>query len=175
MPIRGGVEYARPRKARGQGQRHKKKSVAKDSPSEDRPFRGQGQECSRPRTKDTGTSVLQKKKRSSKTFFRRSPKEENKKGLRKYSPRFPAFSNDVLTILKIVLSSSQGQDNFRGLEVSRLRTSKCILKDSTSDAYHLIAPTTFSNLPVLVEFKLLTLSNCFFRQGFTLGIATNNY
>ena len=45
------------------------KSEAKDSLSEDRPFRGQAQECSRPRprTKDTATSVL-KKKKSSKSF-----------------------------------------------------------------------------------------------------------
>ena len=36
--------------------------------------------------------------------------------------------------LKIVLSSSRGQGNFRGLEASRpsLRTSKCVLEDSTS-------------------------------------------
>ena len=36
---------------------------AKDSPSGDRPSRGQGKECSRPRprTKDTSASVLQKK------------------------------------------------------------------------------------------------------------------
>ena len=34
---------------------------AQDSLSEDRLSRGQGQECSRPRTKDTGASVLQKK------------------------------------------------------------------------------------------------------------------
>ena len=47
-----------------------KKSEAKDSLSEDRHSRGQGQECSRPRprTKDTGASVLQKKK-SLKFFF----------------------------------------------------------------------------------------------------------
>ena len=40
-----------------------KKSEAKDSLSEDRPSRGQGQECSRPspRTKDTAASVFQKK------------------------------------------------------------------------------------------------------------------
>ena len=38
-----------------------KKSEAKDSLSKDRPSRGQGQECSRPRTKDTAASVLQKK------------------------------------------------------------------------------------------------------------------
>ena len=64
--------------------RTQKKSEVKanDSPSEDRPSRGQGQECStpKPRTKDTGASVLQKK--NFKKIFRRSLKEENKKGLR---------------------------------------------------------------------------------------------
>ena len=41
----------------------KSEAKAKDSLSEDRPSRGQGQECSRPRprTKDTATSVFQKK------------------------------------------------------------------------------------------------------------------
>ena len=60
--------WSRGHKARGQGQGHKKKSEAKDSLCEDRHSRGQGQECSRPRPKDTGASVLQKKK-SSKKFF----------------------------------------------------------------------------------------------------------
>ena len=49
----------------------------------------------------------------------------------------------ILTIQKIVLSSSRGQGNFRGLEASRPRprTSKCVLeakdvlKDSTSDSH----------------------------------------
>ena len=65
-------------RTKGSGPRPRTQKIseakAKDSPSEDRPSRGQGQECSRPRprTKDTGASVLQKKK-SSKTFFRRSP------------------------------------------------------------------------------------------------------
>ena len=45
---RGGVKYTR------------LEAKAKDSFSEDRPSRGQGQECSR--TKDTAASVLQKKK-----------------------------------------------------------------------------------------------------------------
>ena len=75
--------------------------------------------------------------------------EENKKGLRKFSPRFLAFSNEISTAQKILLSSSRGRGNFRGLEASRPRqrtwpsrprprTSKCvleandILKDSTS-------------------------------------------
>ena len=52
--IRDGVEDAR----------LEAKAKAKDSLSEDRPSRGQGQECSRPRprTKDTIASVLKKKK-----------------------------------------------------------------------------------------------------------------
>ena len=116
---RGGVEDTRlEAKAKDT-----KKSEAKDSLSEDRHSRGQGQECSRPRprTKDTSASALQKKKkkkRSSQKFFRRSPK----KGLHKH------FSSDlhkknifqkifqalhkILTIQKIVLSSSRGQANF---------------------------------------------------------------
>ena len=54
--------------------KHTKKSKAKDSFSDDRPSRGQGQECSRPstKTKDTAVSVLRKKK-VFKKVFRRSP------------------------------------------------------------------------------------------------------
>ena len=82
-----------------------------------------------------------KKKRFSKNFFRRFPLEENKKkGLRKFSARFLELSNKISPVQKIVLSSSRGQGNFRGLEVSkpRPRTSKCVLEakdvleDSTS-------------------------------------------
>ena len=52
-----------------------------------------------------------------------------KKGLRKFSARFLAFSNKISTVQKIVLSSRPGQGNFRGLEASkpRPRTSKCVL------------------------------------------------
>ena len=68
----------------------KSEAKAKDSLSEDRHSRGQGQECSRPRTgmleakaKDQGhkrkCSPKQQKKRSSQKFFRRSPKNKNKK------------------------------------------------------------------------------------------------
>ena len=84
---RGQVES----RTQGSRPRTQKKSEAKDSLSEDRHSRGQGQECSRlrPRTKDTSASALQKKKdlhknflgdlkkkkkRSSQKFFRRSPK-----------------------------------------------------------------------------------------------------
>ena len=58
--------------------RTQKKSKAKNSPTQDRPSRGQGKECSRrrPRTKDTSASVLQKKK-SSEPFFRRSPEKKH--------------------------------------------------------------------------------------------------
>ena len=51
-----------------------------------------------------------------------APSEENKKGVCKFSARFLAFSNEISTVQKIVLSSSQGQGNFRVLEASRSRT-----------------------------------------------------
>ena len=107
---RGGVEDTRleakakyTKKMRGQGQ--------------GQPFRGQI--LSRPRTKDTSASALQKKKVFTKIF----------QALHK-----------ILTNQKIALSSSRGQANFRGLEASRPRprTSKCVLEaknvleDSTS-------------------------------------------
>ena len=107
--------------------RTQKKSEAKDSLSEDRHSRGQGQKCSRPRprTKDTSASALQKKKRSSQKVFKRSPQKNV------FQKIFQAL-HKILTIQKLVLSSSRGQANFRGLEASRPRTSKCVLEDSTS-------------------------------------------
>ena len=128
--------------------RTQKNFEAKDTNKILRPRpRTQKKSRSRPRTdpleaKDTGASVLQKKgfqkffqaiskKRSSKIFsggkglqkifFRQFPFEENKKGLRKFSARFLALSNKISTVQKIVLSSSRGQGNFRGLEASRPR------------------------------------------------------
>ena len=61
------------------------------------------------------------KKRSSKIFFRRSPNEENKNSLQKFSARFLAFSYKIFTVQKIVLSLSGGQGNFREPEASRSR------------------------------------------------------
>ena len=63
---RGGVEDTR-LEAKTKGT---KKYEAKDSLSEDRTSRGQGQEClrPRPRTKDSGASVLKKKKFFKKVF-----------------------------------------------------------------------------------------------------------
>ena len=103
------------------------------------------------KAKDQGhkAQVLSKKKKKKSAlqkFFRRSPKKKKKKkkGLNKN------FSSDlhektafqkifkplhkILTFQKIVLSSSRGQANFRGLEASRPRprTSKSVLEDSTS-------------------------------------------
>ena len=115
----------------------KSEAKAKDSLSEDRHSRGQGQECSRPRlrTKDTSASALQKKKGLHKNFSGDLQKRKKKKGLHKN------FSGDlhkktifqalhkILTIQKIVLSSSRGQANFRGLEALRPRTSKWVLED----------------------------------------------
>ena len=104
----------------------KSEAKAKGSLSEDRHSRGQGQECSRPRTKDTSGSVLQIKK-SSQKFFRRFPKKKKKKrSSQKFFKRslqknvfqkiFQAL-HKILTIQKIVLSSSQRQANFRGLDL----------------------------------------------------------
>ena len=50
-----------------------------------------------------------------------APIEENRKGVRKFSARFLAFSNKISTVQKILLSSSRRQGNFRGLEASRPR------------------------------------------------------
>ena len=130
--IRGGVEDTRleakakakdTKKIRGQGQ--------------GQPFRGQT--LSRPRTgmleakaKDQGhkAQVLskkkKKKKRSSQKFFKRSPLKNV------FQTIFQAL-HKILTFQKIVLSSSRGQANFRGLEASRPRprprTSNCVLED----------------------------------------------
>ena len=127
----------------------KSEAKAKDSLSEDRHSRGQGQKCSRPRprTKDTSASALQKKKRSSQKIFGRSPKKK-KRSSQKFFRRSPQKNvqkifqalHKILTIQKLVLSSSRGQANFRGLEASRPRprTSKCVLEDSTSAKQHFI-------------------------------------
>ena len=57
----------------------------------------------------------QKKKRSSQKFFKRSAQKNV------FQTIFQAL-HDILTIQKILLSSSRGQANFRGLEALRPRT-----------------------------------------------------
>ena len=59
--------------------------------------------------KDTSASALQKK-RSSQKFFRRSPQKNV------FQKIFQAL-HKILTIQKILLSSSRGQANFRGLDL----------------------------------------------------------
>ena len=126
--IRGGVEDTR------------LEAKAKDTKKNPRPrprtaFRGQT--LSRPRTgmleakaKDQGhkRKCSPKKKRSSQKFFRRSPKKKVFTKIFKRSPQKNVFQkifqalHKILTIQKIVLSSSRGQANFRGLEASRQRS-----------------------------------------------------
>ena len=90
------------------------KAKTKDSLSEDRHSRGQGQECSRPRprTEDTNASVL--KKKGLQKYF--SGDLQKKNGLEKF---FQTIYK-ILTIQKIVLSSSRGRAEI-GLETSRPR------------------------------------------------------
>ena len=124
--------WSRGHKARGQGQgqEHKKNPRPKPRPrtafprtdtleAKDRNARGQGQA---PRTQ---AQVLSKTKK--KVFTKIFQVISTKK-------RFPKIFqplHKILTIQKIVLSSSRGQANFRGLEASRPRprTSKCVLED----------------------------------------------
>ena len=58
--------------------------------------------------------AISKKKRSSQKFFNRSPQKNV------FQEIFQAL-HKILTIQKIVLSSSRGQANFRGLKASRPR------------------------------------------------------
>ena len=136
------LSYARPSTTitiKGEVEDIRLKAEAKDSPSEDRPSRGQSQGHRR--------KCSPKKKRSSKKIFRRSRK--TKKGLQtKFSGKlqkkgFKIFFQaiyKILTVQKIVLSSSRGQSIFWGLEASRPRTwpssprtSKYVIEDSTSN------------------------------------------
>ena len=104
----------------------KSEAKAKDSLSEDRHSRGQGQECSRPkpRTKDTSASALQKK-----VFTKILQAISTKK-------RFP----------KNFSTASQNFNNSKNSAVLEPRTSKSVLEDvleakdvledSTSDINH---------------------------------------
>ena len=137
VPGRGGVEDT-----------SLKAEDTKKSEAKDRHSRGQGQECSRPRTQ---AQVLSKQK---KTIFKKTKKKVFTKIFQAISTkkRFPknfSWAPQNFNNSKIVLSSSRGHANFRGLEASRPRprtwpsrprprTSKSVLeakdvlKDSTS-------------------------------------------
>ena len=111
----------RPSRRQGQGPRTKAQVFSKKKRRFSKKFFKQCQKRS--------SKFFFRRKRSSKIFFRRFPLEKDNKGLRKFSARFLALSNKISPVQKIVLSSSRGQGNFRGLEASRPRTSKCVLED----------------------------------------------
>ena len=121
--------WSRGHKARGQGQGHKKNTEAKDSLSEDRHSRGQGQECLRPRsrTKDTSASALQnyknflgdlqKKKGLHKNFF----DDLQKKKKKIFTKIFLAISTKK-RFPKNFSSASQNFSNSKNSAVLELRT-----------------------------------------------------
>ena len=169
LATRGGVEDIRleakdTKKIRGQGQ--------------GQPFRKQTLSRPRPRTKDTSACALQKKglhknfsgdlqkkKRSSQKFFKRSPQKNV------FQKIFPAI-HKILTIQKILLSSSRGQANFRGLEASRPRTSKCVLEDSTSVSYKPTKQQKGSKLKRYCSRSVLLKENCLRFQRFALNLVS---
>ena len=106
--------------------------------AKDRNARGQGQGHKR-------KCSSKKKKRSSQKFFKRSPQKNV------FQKVFQAL-HKILTVQKIVLSSSRGQAIFRGLEASRPRprTSKCVLEDSTSGGKPLMT-TSNQNKPMKIQ------------------------
>ena len=123
------------------------------------------------RAKDTGASAINKK--GLKKFFKRTTKKEVQKI---FSGDLQNFNNS-----KIVLSSSRGRGNFRGLEASRPRTSssrprtsKCVLEakevleDSTSAGYYF-----FLLEPVNFGLRLLFLNIHKFSFSFVLKLFSN--
>ena len=100
--------------------RTQKKSEAKDSLTENRTSQGQGLECVsdlRNKTKKVFRKTFRrspKKKRSSEKNFRRSPEKT-------VFQKILQAPHKLLRTQKIALSSSRGQDDFRGLEASRPR------------------------------------------------------
>ena len=104
---------------------------AKDRPSRGQGLRTQTQELLKKGLQKFFSGDLQKKslqKFFSGNLYLRKPKKRSLQIFRKVSGVFQRNFNGS----KIVLSSSRGQGNFRGLEASRPRTSKCVLEDSTS-------------------------------------------
>ena len=159
-------------KSRTQGSRprtqKKSEAKAKDSLSEDRHSRGQGQECSRPRPR-TQAQVLSKKKGLHKNFSGNLQKKKKKRSSQKFfkrSPRKHVFQkifkalHKISTIQKILLSSSRGQANFRGLETSRPRprTSKCVL-----EAKDVLEDSTSANTDTQLIIIMITLFTLFTR------------
>ena len=118
--------WSRKHKARGQGQGQEHKKNPRPRPAFPRTdtleAKDQGhkaQVLSKKKKKVfaiifQAISKKKKKKRSSQKFFKRSP-------LKNVFHKIFQALHKILTFQKIVLSSSRGQANFRGLEASRPR------------------------------------------------------
>ena len=158
--------WSRGHKARGQG--HKKNPRPRTAfprtdtlEAKDRNARGQGQG---PRTQ--AQVLSKKKKRSSQKFFKRFPQKN-------------VFQKIFSSASKIVLSSSRGQANFRGLEASRPRTwpsrprprtSKCVLED-VLEAKDVLEDSTSVNYRCLQFPKIFRLQlRCAFELVFILKL-----
>ena len=96
-----------------------------------------------------------KKKRSSQKFFRRFPKK--KRSSQKFFKRSPLKNvfqtifqalHKILTFQKIVLSSSRGQANFRGLEAKAKDFKLCPRGQGRPRG-----PLTFSNFSVVANLR----------------------
>ena len=148
---RNSQRWSRGHKARGQGQGHKKNPRPRPRTAfprtdaleaKDRNARGQGQG---PRTQSASALQKKKKKGLHKNFSgdlqkKKKKKKKKKRSSQKFFKRSPLKNvfqtifqalHKILTFQKILLSSSRGQANFRGLEASRPRprTSNCVLED----------------------------------------------
>ena len=115
--------------SRTQGSRPRPRPrTQKNFEAKDRPFRGQGQGHRRKCfPKKRSSKIFFRRKRSPKIFFSRSLLEETKKRSLQIFCEVSGVIQQNFNGSKIVLSSSCGQGNFRGLEASRPRprTSKC--------------------------------------------------
>ena len=116
--------WSRGHKARGQGQGHKKNPRPRPRPrtafprtdtleAKARNARGQGQG-----RRTQSASALQKKKKKKKGLHKNFSSDLHEKNV--FQKIFQPL-HKILTFKKIVLSSSRGQANFRGLEASRPR------------------------------------------------------
>ena len=118
-------------KAKDQGHKRKCSPKKKKKKGHHKNFSGDLQKKKGHHKNFSGDLQKNKKKRSSQKFFGQSPQKNV------FQKIFQPL-HKILTIQKILLSSSRGQANFRGLEASRPRprTSKCVLEDSTSAYYY---------------------------------------
>ena len=185
--------WSRGHKARGQGQgqEHKKNPRPRTAfprtdtlEAKDRNARGQGQG---PRTQSASALQKKKKKVFTKIFQAISKKKKKKKKKRSSQKFFKRSSlknvfqkifqalHKILTFQKIVLSSSRGQANFRGLEASRPRprTSKSVLED-VLEAKDVLEDSTSGHSRFKVNFRLTALDKDQKSQNYSLVFCKKN-